>query len=111
MANDEIFGDVISSYTAEQAVADGVLFHPYPQRWPWLLISVNVHAACNKGDHGRNYDQCLVPLLMDAIMAAQAAQRSKRVKLPLVLEGTIAGKVYIEPNEMGGMTVFTPEER
>ena len=105
---DEIFGEVIS-YTAEQAVEDGVLFHPYPTRWPWLLISLNVHQACSKGDHGRNYDQCLVPLLMDAIMAAQAAQRSKR-KLPLKLEGTIAGTVWISPNEMGGMTVYTPEE-
>ena len=103
--------EVISSYTAEQAVADGVLFHPYPVRWPWLLISLNVHQACNVGNNGRNYDQCLVPLLIDAIMAVIAAQRSKNFKLPLALEGTIAGKVLIAPNEKGGMTVFTPEER
>jgi hypothetical protein len=106
----EIFGEPISVYTDEQAVADGVLIHPYPQRWPWLLISLQVHAACGKGKHGRTYDQCAVPLLMDCIMAAQAAQKSKK-KPPIVLEGTVAGTVWIMPNGMGGMTVLNPEER
>jgi hypothetical protein len=106
----EMFGEPISVYTDEQAVADGVLIHPYPQRWPWLLISLQVHAACDKKKHGRTYDQCAVPLLMDCIMAAQAAQKSKK-KPPIVLEGTVAGTVWIMPNGMGGMTVLNPEER
>jgi len=110
----EMFGEPISVYTEEQAVADGVLIHPYPERWPWLLISVQVHAACQKVDtkfgSERTYDQCAVPLLMNCIMAAQAAQKSKK-KPPIVLEGTVAGTVWIMPNGMGGMTVLNPEER
>lgn len=105
----ELFGEPISVYTCEQAVEDGVLIYPYPKRWTWLLITPNIHAACDKDKHGRTYDQCLVPLLMDCIMEAQNP-RNKKKKPPLVLEGTIAGKVWICPNEMGGMTVMTPEE-
>lgn len=105
---------IISSYTCEQAVNDGVLIHPYPARWPWLLISLGVHEACSKLDAGRNYDQCLVPLCMDAILAAQAAQEKQRkrqkVSLPLSLEHTIAGTVWIAPNDKGGLTICKPEE-
>ena len=42
----EIFGPVISVYSTEQAIEDGYLHHPYPERWPWLLISENVAQAC-----------------------------------------------------------------
>lgn len=105
---------VIFSYTEDNAIADGVLFHPYPKRWPWLLISVNVNAACSNNDSGRTYDQCLVPLCMDAILAAQAEQakamKGKKVSLPLVLENTIAGTVWISPNSKGGITICQPEE-
>ena len=105
----ELFGEPIYEYTADQAIDDGVLVHPYPQRWPWLLITCNVHVACTKGDHGRTYDQCLVPLLMDCIMAAQTAKKTGQTP-PIELEGTIAGTVWIMPNERGGMTVMWPEE-
>lgn len=105
---------IVSIYTCEQAVKDGVLIHPYPKRWPWLLISIGVHQDCSKMDAGRNYDQCLVPLCMDAIMAAKAAQEKQRkgktVSLPLILEGTIAGRVYVAPNDRGGLTICKPEE-
>ena len=105
---------IISSYTCEQAVNDGVLVHPYPKRWPWLLISLGVHEAASETGDGRNYDQRLVPLCMDAIMAAKAAQekqrKGKNVSLPLVLEHTIAGTVWIAPNDKGGMTICKPEE-
>lgn len=109
-AIEQLFGEPISVYTEEQAVEDGVLIHPYPNRWPWLLISQQVHGACGEQKHGRTYDQCCVPLLMDCIMAAQAAQKTRK-KPPLVLEGTVAGTVWIEPNGKGGMTVMKPEER
>ena len=115
MQDNDLFGPVISQYSEDDAIADGALIHPYPQQWPWLLVSVGIHADCSKGKHGRTYDQCLKPLLMDCIMAAQAAQakshKGKNVSLPLVLEGTISGTVWIEPNNKGGMTVYKPEER
>ena len=101
--------DVIFSYSEDDAINDGVLFHPYPKLWPWLLISIGVHSDCNT-QQGRTYDQCLRPLCMDAIMAAQAAQKKKNVKLPLVLEHTVAGTVWISPNSKGGMTIYKPED-
>jgi hypothetical protein len=94
----------IFRYTAEQAIEDGCLVHPYPKRWPWLLITQGVHAKCME-EKGRTYDQCLVPLLMDCIMAV----RGKK-DFPVVLEYTVAGTVWIMPNENGGMTVMNPED-
>lgn len=106
--------EIISSYGEDDAIADGVLIHPYPEEWPWLLITASIHADCSKGDSGRTYDQCLKPLLMDCIMAAQAAQekarKGKKVSMPLVLEHTVAGTVWISPNNKGGMTVMKPED-
>lgn len=98
------FGEPIHSYTADQAIEDGILHHPYPQRWPWLLVTNSVHADCND-QTGRTYDQCLVPLLMDCILAV----RGKK-DYPVVLEHTVAGTVWIMPNEKGGMTVMKPED-
>lgn len=96
--------DIIFSYTADQAIEDGVLVHPYPQRWPWLLITNSVHADC-KADKDRTYDQALVPLLMDCIMAVKGKKN-----FPITLKHTVAGTVWIMPNEKGGMTVMKPED-
>lgn len=100
------FGEPIHSYTSEQAIKDGVLYHPYPTRWPWLLVTQSVHTDC-KGQEGRTYDQCLTPLLMDCIMAVKG---KKEEDFPVVLEHTVAGTVWIMPNEKGGMTVMKPED-
>lgn len=96
----------IFSYTADQAIEDGVLYHPYPTRWPWLLITQSIHTLC-KSQKGRTYDQCLVPLLIDCIMAVKA---NGNTNPPVVLEHTVADTVWIMPNEKGGMTVMTPED-
>ena len=101
--------DLIHAYTVHDAVVDGVLHHPYPERWPWLLISANVHHAC-RSQPNRAYDHALVPLLIDAIAAAQAAAARGPIERPLELHHTVAGAVSIVPNEMGGMTVYTPDE-
>lgn len=98
------FGEPIYSYTAEQAIKDGVLYHPYPTRWPWLLVTQSVHTDC-KGQKGRTYDQCLVPLINDCILAVRG-----KSDFPVILEHTVAGTVWIMPNEKGGMTVMKPED-
>jgi hypothetical protein len=98
--------ETISRYTEEQAIEDGQLGHPYPERWPWLLITPGIHAACEAQD-GRTYEQCLVPLLGDCILAAQSTRQSAP---PVVLEHTVAGTVWIMPNDKGGMTVMLPSE-
>lgn len=97
---------IIHSYTAQQAIEDGVLFHPYPERWPNLLVTQSIHTDC-KHQKGRTYDNALVPLLIDCILAVQANPKKEP---PIVLEGTVAGTVWIMPNELGGMTVMKPED-
>ena len=98
---------IIHSYTSEDAINDGVLIHPFPKRWPWLLITATVHEKCVGDNDGRTYEQKLVPLLMDCILAVQGR---KGKEPPIVLEHTVAGTVWVMPNEMGGMTVMTPRD-
>lgn len=98
--------EVIFKYSTQQAIDDGVLVYPYPERWPWLLITSSVHDKCS-ADESRTYDQKLVPLIMDCIMAVQA---NKKAEPPIVLEHTVAGTVWIMPNEQGGMTIMSPED-
>lgn len=97
--------EIISRYTIEQALEDGVLIQPYPTRWPWLCITPAIQYACSN-DNNRSYDQCLVPLLIDCIRQAQSNQDERHWEL----EGTIAGHIWIVANEKGGLTVMTPEE-
>lgn len=101
--------NVIFSYTSDQAIEDGVLYHPYPKQWPNLLVTVGVHHACNT-QKGRTYDQCLIPLLNDVIMEIKRLQAAKKLEFPVVLEGTVADTVWIAPNEKGGLTVMQPSE-
>jgi hypothetical protein len=98
--------NIIFGYSADQAIEDGVLVHPYPQRWPNLLITQKIHATCSE-QQGRTYDQALVPLLMDCIMAVQS---KKNPDFPIVLKHTVADEVWVMPNELGGMTVMNPED-
>jgi hypothetical protein len=97
---------IIHSYGSEEAIRDGVLVHPYPDRWPNLLVTRSVHEACT-GREGRTYDQTLMPLLMDCILTVKANGGGEP---PLVLEHTAAGTVWIMPNDLGGMTVMKPED-
>jgi hypothetical protein len=113
---DETFGEPISVYGAEQAIEDGVLVHPYPDRWPWLLLTIGVHAAIEEAIKGteRTYDQAAVPLCQDAIMIAQAGQKKDPNEYLWTkgLEGNVTGQtVWIGMNEKGGITLMFPEER
>ena len=100
--------DIIHAYIDDQAIEDGVLFHPYPNRWPWLLITASVHEICsNDSSDKRTYDQKLVPLLMDCIMMVQA---NPDMGPPIKLEYTVCGTVWIAPNAKGGMTVMLPSD-
>jgi hypothetical protein len=98
--------EVISSYTSDDGIEDGVLYHPYAQRWPWLLITNSIHAICSK-QKGRTYDQCLVPLLIDVILLVKSKTNPN---FPLKLDGTVAGEVWIMNNEKGGLTVMLPSD-
>lgn len=105
--------DLIFAYTTDQALADGVLIHPYPERWPWLLVTAGIHEACETASQfeTRTYDQVLIPLLMDCIMEVQKLMRQKPKGVDFAkLEHTVAGEVWIKPNDKGGMTVMLPSE-
>jgi len=98
--------EIISSYTSEDAIEDGTLHHPYPDRWKWLLITNSIHAICSEQE-GRTYDQCLMPLLVDVILLVQS---NPNPDFPLKLDGTVAGKVWIMNNDKGGLTVMLPSD-
>lgn len=100
--------DIIFSYSADQAIKDGVLYHPYPTQWPWLLITQSIHSVC-KDQEVRTYDQALKPLLVDCIMEVKA-KKPTRDDFPIILHGTVADEVWIMPNEKGGLTVMKPED-
>lgn len=111
-AND-FFGEPIYSYTCEQAVEDGVLIHPHPKTYPWLLISINVHQACQPTETDkRTYQQKLMPLLMDCILMTRSKANLAKLHRgdKLRLEGTVADTVIIGLNEKGGMTICQPSE-
>jgi hypothetical protein len=104
--------DLICCYTEEDAIEDGVLVHPYPEEWPWLLCTASVFADCEreaeKGE--RTLDEVLLPLLADSIRAVRGAM-SVRPDCDLVkLDETVAGDLWIRPNAKGGMTVMKPSD-
>lgn len=103
---------VVATYTEEQAIEDGVLVHPYPTRFPWLLLTIAVYVECERvareryGDEAQ-YDKVVLPLIMDAVMAVRA---SREKDPPIVLEHTAAGTIWIFPNAKGGMTIMHPSD-
>jgi len=103
--------NVIFSYTCEQAIEDGLLVHPFPERYPWLLFSVSVHAAIKQAIEGteRTYKQAAIPLMMDAVMLAKADPHGTPWNDGL--EGNVTGKpVWVALNEKGGLTLMHVED-
>lgn len=112
---DEIMpGSVVFSYTDQQAIDDGVLFYPYPERWKNLLVSSSVHHDCAREDleDKRSYDQRLIPLIMDCILQCQKNVKDNEGMLdtPVVLDNTFCDTVWVMENGMGGLTILKPED-
>jgi len=109
----ETFGEPIFVYTAKQAVDDGVLVHPYPERWPWLLVTREVFTAIEEKEDGRTLNQKLVPFLQDAIMIVQAGKKKDPSEYLWTkgMEGNVTGQtVWLQLNDAGGFTVMFPHE-
>ena len=98
--------NVVFTYTTQQAIADGVFFEPYPQRWPALLITSAVNSICSTQEN-RSFDESLIPLLIDCVMKVRS---TKKRDWPLVLEHTVVGTAWIMPNDIGGITVMLPSD-
>lgn len=111
MRIEDLFGEVCFSYGDDQAIEDGHLVHPYPELWPWALVTRSVYDACEEETgKGRTLDQVLKPLMVDAIRETQRMMKvDPRCDL-VELEGTAAGTVYVRPNERGGLTIMKPED-
>jgi len=123
----DFFGEPISVYTEDQAIAAGILHHPWPGRWPWLLLTNTVVVEAEEVSKRRwpsqdrypkngnptpeeALDNVLVPLVMDAIMETQRQHKlNPRVDL-VELEHTAVGTVWIRPNGKGGITIMKPED-
>lgn len=108
----ELFGEVISTYSEEDAIRDGALHHIWPERWPWLLVTdaVLTESEYEASRRQVNLEHVLVPLVIDAIMETQRVARvNPRCDL-VELEHTALGTVWIRPNAKGGMTVMKPED-
>lgn len=108
----DLFGEVISSYSDDQAIEDGVLVHPFPEKWPYLLVTATVYGECERVAESRGIpiEPVLVPLLIDCIMATKAAVKHRRDADLVTLEHTAVGTVWVRPNGAGGMTVMKPED-
>lgn len=100
---------VAYSYTTEQAIEDGVLIRPLDDK-PALIITRSIHADCCEEADGRTYMEKLGPLLLDASLAVKEPIEKGSDDWPVVLEHTVAGTVWIMPNELGGITLLKPED-
>ena len=110
----ELFGEPISVYTDQDAIDDGILAYPYPDKFPGCLFTAGVHAAIEDVDDSRTYDQRAIPLLMDAALTVRAGQKRDPDQLLWTrgLFGNVTGReVWIELNGMGGFTLMFPDER
>ena len=107
MSRDEM--KVIFEYTCDQAIEDGVLVHFDSKRYPYLLMTAGVFAKCEERakKSRRSIEQVVIPLFMDAVMAARSAKVGTD---RITLTDTAAGTVLAVPNEKGGMTILNPED-
>ncbi len=110
----------IATYTADQAIEDGVLVVAAPDQFgPKLLVTRAVFNAvwpealldreADVDEDGRTYLQKMVPLLQDALMVCRANPNDHLWTNGL--EGNVTGKdVWIALNERGGITLMFPED-
>ncbi len=101
--------EVIFEYTCDQAIEDGVFVHFDPKRYPYLLMTAGVFAQCEETakKSRRTIQQVVIPLFMDAVMAARLAKPGTE---RIVLTDTAAGTVWVAHNEKGGITILNPED-
>ena len=106
----EYFGEPIYSYTDQQAIDDGVLVYPFPDKFPGVLLTSAVHHAIDASDDGRDYAQKAIPLLMDAVMIVNNGDREERL-FTKGLEGNVTGQdLWIGRNGMAGFTIMFPSD-
>ena len=112
----EMYGEPISTYTANEAVEDGLLVEASPDTHPgWLLTRavyeriLEVEGFTDEDYPGLGWKQRVVPLLMDAGLIVR--RRPDDHLWTMGLEGNLTGKtLWIGLNELGGLTLMFPED-
>lgn len=104
--------DLIFNYTVEQAIEDGELCHPFPDKWPWFLLTNAIVTKLETIAEQRKVTlpQVMVPLMLDCAMAVRAAITKNPMENFVKLDHTAVGTVWCRPNEKGGITVMLPED-
>lgn len=124
--DNDVFADapIISSYSTDDAIDDGVLVHFAPITPGKWCVTRGVYDAISKNARpDRTTEQALHNMMSD-VLAFVKVNRNEVVKqaeegLPLFcndfakwMEGNITGKkLWLGGNETGGFTVMFPEER
>ena len=116
---EEFFGEPIYSYTAQDAIDDGILTHPYPEDFEGLLLSINVAAVCNP--EGKPWEEPDVKerfteLLRQALIAVSGKYSFDPIFKKIFYgekvycNTEIAGDLVIGGNELDGPTICQPCE-
>ena len=108
-------GEAIYSYTEEQAIDDGILVQPIPDKDPRLLLTAALYERLEEVaiERGVEVHQVTVPLIMDASLIVQAGQKKDPNEYLWTkgLEGNASGQeVWVAKNGMGGFTVMFPSD-
>jgi len=116
MDNERLFepSNLILSYSDDDAIADGMLVHPYPEKYPYLLLTAAVFAKCERvaKERGAELKTVLMPLMMGAVLRMRQVRRleDKERLVTDGLEHTAVGLVWVALNASGGMTIMFPED-
>ena len=111
----DFFGEVISTYTSEQATADGVLMgvsslNPPWGKGPFSHITSNLLSQGYREEDGSSRLVNVVDLLNQALKICQSKPAdhfySGRIEFP---DGS-QRKIFIGQNETGKFTIMLPED-
>ena len=109
--------DIIFTYTADQAVEDGVLVKPRPEAFPNHLITNALHVAIKRitdeGDimeRDRRYARAIHVLFLDAALTSTTGDVDEHLWTE-GLEGNLTGEtIWVARNDLGGLTLMFPED-
>ncbi|UCC28723.1 MAG: hypothetical protein JSU86_11030 [Phycisphaerales bacterium] len=115
-ATDDFWGEPISTYTASQAIEDGLFVEASPDTHANCLLTrpvferiLEVEGFTEDDVGGLRYRQRVVPLLMDAALIVQADPDEWLYTKGL--QGDLTSKtLWIARNELGGLTIMFPED-
>ena len=116
---DGAFGEPIFTYTARQAIEDGLLVEASPETHPNWLFSRAVFDAImslpelkDEEPHSLKYRQRVIPLLMDVQMVCGTPEaKNDSLYTGDQLDGNLTRqKLWFAINDIGGITIMFPSD-